>query len=299
GRQYAFLPQPDNIRDVFRSGHNLATNLTASVGGERNQAHVSYTLTDAGGMVPGNDLRRHNVTLSVRSQVGSRLTIDSRLSYLNQKVENQLSTGESFTNPLRHIYRLPRNIRTADLAQFEYINVSHENRQNYFNVGSNGGANPYWTLNRNLSDSSRDRTLGLLSLTYAFTDNLRLMGRTSYDAAVTSSETRLYNDTYVTAQFCRYSLAKTDARQWNSDVLLTFSPTVGGDLSVDANVGASLQQRRNSALNGQTGTALIVRNFFTLSNSLNPQTSHSIGLPSDIHSVYGFAQIGWRQAVFL
>jgi TonB-linked SusC/RagA family outer membrane protein len=299
GRQYPFLPQPNNVQDAFRTGHNLATNLTASVGGERSQAHVSYTFTDAAGMIPGNELSRHNISLSVRSQLVDRLTLDSRVTYMNQRIENQLATGENFTNPLRHIYRLPRNIRTEDLVEFEYFNRGHQNRQNYFNVGSNGGANPYWTLNRNLGDSSRDRALGILSLTYSLTDNLRLLGRSSYDAAMTSSETRLYNDTYVVAPFGRYLQSRGDSRQWNSDVLLTFSPNVGRDWTVDANLGGSVQERRNASLTSQTGSALIVRNFFTLSNSLNPQTSHSIGSPSDVHSVYSFAQVGWRQAVFL
>ena len=299
GRQYAFLPQPNNIRDAFRTGYHSATNFSASLGGSETQAHVSYTFTNAEGMVPGNDLRRHNISLSVRSQLLNRLTLDSRLSYMRRDVDNQLATGENFSNPLRHIYRLPRNIRTEDIRDFEYVNIAGQIRQNYFNVGSNGGANPYWTLNRNLRDNFRDRVMGMASLKYWITDEISVMARASYDGSSEHTETRLYNDTYVIANFGQYSLTKSHAVQWNGELLASYARQLGADLSIDANVGASIQQRRNTSLSASTGSGLIVPNFFTLSNSLNPQTSHSVGSPVDVHSVYGFGQIGWRNAVFL
>lgn len=299
GRQYAFLPQPDNIRDAFGTGYNSATNISASIGGTETQAHVSYTFTDARGMMPGNKLDRHNIAVSVSSQPLDKLALHTRVSYMRRGIENQIATGENFTNPLRHIYRLPRNIRTADIEPFEYTSAGNEVRQNYFNVGSNGGANPYWTLNRNLRENARDRVLGLASLTYSFSDAITLLARASYDGASNQFETRIYNDTYVTAQFGSYALSKSNSTQWNGDFLLSYTPSLGGDWSIAANFGGNIQQRRNTSLNGSTGDGLIVPNFFTLSNSLNPQTSHSIGQPVDVHSLYSFAQIGWRDAVFL
>jgi TonB-linked SusC/RagA family outer membrane protein len=299
GLQYDFLPQPNNIRDAFRTGYNSSTNITASIGAAETQAHVSYTYTDAKGMIPGNNLDRQNISLRVSSQLLDRLSIDSRFSYMRQDIANQLATGENFTNPLRHIYRLPRNIRTEDIKNFEYTNIANANRQNYFNVGSNGGANPYWTLNRNLRQNVRDRVLGMASLKYSFTDQISLMARASYDGSNNQSETRLYNDTYIDANFGQYALTKANATLWNGDFLLSYAGQLTGDWSFDANMGGSIQQRRNTSLTGTTGTALIIPNFFTLTNSLNPQTTHSIGAPADVHSLYGFTQIGWRNALFL
>jgi TonB-linked SusC/RagA family outer membrane protein len=299
GQQYSFLPQPNNIRDAFRTGYNSATNVTASIGRDETQAYVSFTYTDAEGMVPGNELTRSNLSVSVRSTVMDRLSLDGRLSYMRQSIENQLATGENFTNPLRHIYRLPRNIRTEDIKPFEYDNIDGRSRQNYFNVGSNGGANPYWTLNRNLNQLLRNRVLAMGSLTYSFTDELRLMARASYDASTDGTETRLYNDTYVTAPFGRYELRKDEGTQFNGDVLLSYARSVGVDWSFDTNLGGNVQQRRNTWMRSNTGTALIVPNFFTLSNTLNPTAEHNVGQPVDVHSLYAFAQIGWRHAVYL
>lgn len=299
GRQYAFMPQPDNIRDVFQTGSNSATNISAGFGNAQTQAHVSYTFTDARGTIPGNNLNRHNISVRVNSRPLERLAVDTRVSFMHRGIDNQLATGENFTNPLRHIYRLPRNVRTADIEPFEYTNVGNENKQNYFNVGSNGGANPYWTLNRNQRDNTRDRVLGLASATYSFTDAISLMARASFDGVSTQSETRLFNNTYVTADFGQFALRKTNSTFWNGDFLLSYAPNLGGDWSIEANFGGNIQQSRNTSLNGNTGDALIVQNFFTLSNSLNPQTTHSVGEPADVQSLYSFGQIGWRDALFL
>src|SRR5699024_3013061 len=151
GETYSFLPQPNNVKDAFQRGYNSATNLTASVGGENTQTFFSYTFTKATGIVPENAMDRHNLNLRITSQLTDRLSLDSRLAYVRENIDNQLATGENFSNPVRHIYRMPRNIRTADAENFEYFTSDGRRRQHFWNPGSNGGANPYWTMNRNLS----------------------------------------------------------------------------------------------------------------------------------------------------
>lgn len=302
GESYSFAPQPDNVRDIFRTGYNSATNLNASIGSENIQTLFSYTYTQAEGMVPNNDLNRHNISLRVNAQLSERLALDSRLSYMRQVVDNQLSTGENFANPLRHIYRIPRNVSNAAMSEYEYFDDSGNRYQHFWNPGSNGGANPYWTLNRNLNQNIRDRVIGMASLTYNFSETLSLLARASYDGLYTNSETRLYNDTYVIAPNGSYSLGKSNFLEWNGDFLLSYEDDVSEDWSLSANFGGNIQQRRNNSLSANTGpisVGLTAPNFFTLSNTQDVAASNSIGAPRDVQSLYGFGQIGWRQSLFL
>ena len=111
----------------------------------------SYTYTDAAGVVPENALGRHSINLRLTNKLTDKLTSGFLKSTTSGRtLINQLAQGENFSNPNRHIMRLPRNIATEDISRFEYTNASGLLRQNYFNPGSNGGANPYWTINRNL-----------------------------------------------------------------------------------------------------------------------------------------------------
>lgn len=303
GEQYAFLPQPSNNSDVFQTGYSSASNIMASIGGETTQSLFSYTYTDGQGIVPGNELRRHNVSMRITSQITDKLSLDSRLSYVMQNIDNEVGFGQQFDNAMRHTYRLPRNIRTADIKNFEYETAEGLNRQNFWNPGSNGGANPYWTLNRNLNERPREKVSTFASLTYDITDRLSLMVRGSVNAESVSWKKRMYNDTYVLAEEGYYGESKNNSRGMQGDFLLSYIRDVTEDWSLDANIGGTISSWRNSSLSGDTGIGgsggLIIPNLFTLSNTQNIQASNSIGAPSDLQSLYSFAQIGWRNSIFL
>ncbi|WP_221930028.1 SusC/RagA family TonB-linked outer membrane protein [Fodinibius sediminis] len=299
GEQYAFNPQPNNVEEAFQTGYNSSNNLTASMGSENVQALFSYTFTNAEGVVPKNELDRHNISARVTSQLSDNLSLDSKLSYMRQSIDNQLPTGESFANPIRHIYRLPRNIRTADAEMFDYTNSEGMLRQNYWNPLSNGGANPYWTMNRNLNENVSDRINALASLTYDFTDYLSLMVRSAYDGGSGESEFRRYNDTYVIAQNGYYSIAKSNGYEWNSDFLLSYNQDLTEDWYLEANVGGNIKKERNSSMSANTNNALTIPNFFAISNTQNVAAGENIGSPMDIYSAYAFGQLAWKDAIYL
>lgn len=301
GQTYSMTPQPDNVSDVFRTGYNNATNLSASIGGERTQTVFSYTYTDAQGIMRGNDLQRHNVSLRVTSELYEGLTLDSRLSYMRQNLDNPLPQGENFANPLRNTYRMPRNIQTGHFQEFEYTDAEGNLRQHYFNPGSNGGNNPYWVINRNLDFDQRERIIAMASLNYELLPTVDLMVRASYDGLNTSGETIRYNDSYVIAQNGFYGVSQANSLEWNGDALLSYQDILAQDWVVSASVGGSIKQQRNESISANTTSnpGMTLPNFFALSNTQNVAASHGVGSPMDIHSLYAFGQLGWRDAIYL
>ncbi|HLR33337.1 MAG TPA: TonB-dependent receptor, partial [Fodinibius sp.] len=299
GEEYPFLPQPDNVKDAFQTGYNASNNLTASMGSENIQALFSYTFTNSEGVVPGNKLDRHNISARLTSQLSDKLSLDTKLAYMRENIDNQLPTGENFANPIRHIYRMPRNIRTVDAEKFEYTTPEGVNRQHFWQPGSNGGANPYWTMNRNLSENVSDGITALASLTYDFTDYLSLMVRSAYDGGTGESETKRYNDTYIIAQNGYYGIAKSTGYEWNSDFLLSYNQDLTDDWYIEANLGGNIKQQRNSSMSANTNDALTIPNFFAISNTQNVVASESIGSPQDVYSAYAFGQLAWKDAIYL
>jgi len=300
-KTYSFSPQPDNVADVFRGGYQSTSNLSLNVGSEQIQGYFSYAYTDAKGIVPGNSLVRHSAQVRVTAKPSSRLTVDGKLNYIRSDLKNRLDTGESFSNPIRHAFRLPRNISTTEAEDHYYDDpVSGQVRQRYWVPGSNGGANPYWTLNRNLRTGTDDRVILLSSITYEMIDGLSLMLRGSYDGNAGSGTRTLWADSYIIADNGRFSLSKSNSYIWNGDALLTYQTLLPGvELDIEISAGGNTQKRRNTALNADTGTALTVPNFFTLSNTQRISASQGVGSPIDINSVYGFAKIGWKDALYL
>ena len=124
-----------------------------------------------------------------------KLKISSRVNYIKSNINNEPSQWESFDNPYRHLYRLPRNIRTEDASNFEYTDSSGNFRQNYWKPNDNGGQNPYWTINRaNLSETLTDRVLGHTSLTYNISDDLNILVRSAIDNSTNSFEKILVHE---------------------------------------------------------------------------------------------------------
>ncbi|WP_257657150.1 SusC/RagA family TonB-linked outer membrane protein [Parapedobacter lycopersici] len=299
GAQYSLTPQPDNIRDAFQRGYNTATNLVATMGGEKMQGMLTYTRTDAAGIIPGNKLGRNNLAVRLNSQLTDRLSVDAKIDYMKQTTHDPLIEDINNFNPTKQIYMMPRNIRTEDARNYSYTNANGIILQNYWTPGSTLGLNPYFLIHRASNISPRERTIGMASLSYQFTDEIRLMVRASFDNVFNGSEERLSRDFYARALNGRYTVSKRNTSLFNSDFLLTYNKTFNQDWQFDVNVGGNIRQERNSSLSSNTGVAMIVPDFWTLSNTLDGLTSNSPGPNMDIHSLYAFAHLGWRNVLFL
>ncbi len=295
---YAFSPQPTNKIDAYNTGSSYASSLFASVGSEKTQSAFSYTFNNATGILPDNKLQRHNLSVRINNKFSKRMSMDSKIDYINQRINNKLAEGESNFNPNRQIYTMPSNINLADARQFEYVDGNGAIRQNFWNSTTTTGANPFWTLNRNPNVNLTERVIAMTSLTYNFTTALKFMVRGSYDGASGTMEEKLYNGTYVRAPDGRYSLNKSNDYLLNGDALLSYSGKFISDLTSSFSVGANIQRKRDKAVNSNTGTSMIIPNFFTLSNTNLPVTIDLPGQSSDIQSVYAFANFGWKDWLF-
>src|SRR5690606_6895560 len=115
--------------------------------------------------------------------------------------------------------------------------------------GSNGGSNPYWVANRNLSEQFINRVLSYASLTYNFSKKLSLMGRSAFETSSSYYETRFYNDTYIIAQNGEFTTNNSHFYDWNSDFLLTYKDRISDRFKYNISVGGNNRQVRANAVN--------------------------------------------------
>jgi TonB-linked SusC/RagA family outer membrane protein len=289
---------PDNVRDFFDTGISIANNISVTSGSEKMTTYFGYTNDIRKGIVPGNELQRHNINLKIdNNMLDGKLKLSSRVNYIKSNVDNQLAQWESFDNPLRHAYRLPRNIRSQDAQVFEYVDSSGNVRQNYWKPNDNGGANPYWTINRNLNEVLTDRVLGYTSLTYQLTDDLSVMARSAIDNASVARENRFYNDSYIIADNGNYQTANSQNLEWNTDFLFTYDKELNENLSLNLNIGGNNRINKAKGVNTNNG-GLNAPNIFALSNAQN-LTANQFIAEKEVNSLYGFGNLGYKNALFL
>lgn len=296
-----YSPQPDNVKDIFQNGFNISNNLQASIGGKTTQAFFSTTSTEARDILPTNTMQQNNLMVRVTSHLSDKFLLDSKLSYTKEKVNGVLRQSTNNFNPLQQIYNIPRNIRTQDAKDYEFMGPDGVMEQDFWAPGfSSTAENPYWVLYKNLFSQNIDRITGLASLTYNFSNALNLMGRVSYDGINETDKQEDYNGTLVRALEGRYYL--TDSRQYefNADFLLSYDKQLSDNWHLDVHAGGNLKKQllgENFAAN--TGPSLLAPNLFTLSNANFPIVSDNPGSPINVQSLYAFGKIGWKDAAFL
>ncbi|HEV2480561.1 MAG TPA: SusC/RagA family TonB-linked outer membrane protein [Puia sp.] len=300
GETYAMSPQPHNVMDLFHNGYTISSNVQMSTGTEKSQTFFSMTSTEGSGILPLNTLLRESFLLRTTNKLTDKLTLDAKMNYTLQNTNNPTRESADNYNPVQQIYTMPRNIRTKDAKRYEYLNANGLLQQDYWAPGVVSTAeNPYWVLNRNLSYDKLNRFTGMVSLTYDLAKDLNLMVRGSYDRLNDNGQQMDYDGTLVRAPYGRYTVTKSFTYNLNSDFLLSYTRKLSDDWKFDVHAGGNLKYVNNDTMSANTGVALLVPNFFSLSNSNLPVTSYSPGAPLDIQSLYAFGNINWREAVYL
>jgi len=297
GQNYAFLPQPDNIRDFFQTGNNFITNVQTNINSKLSNIVFSYTNTNGEGILDGNDVKGHNMNLRITSNLTEKLSLDTKLNLIREKYGNIFISGETFENPVRYLYMLPRNIRTEDIAHYEFINPAGQLRQHYWKVNDNGSGNPYWSLYNQIQPQTRQRGIAMLSLKYQILKDMYIMGRSGWDGAYTNTEWKRSNDSYTNAYYGAYRKQNSSSYEWNNDVLVNYNKKFG-EFGLDLNAGANHRLYESEYLMGD-GYIFNIENMFALSNltsQLLPTESYGKKV---VQSVYGFGELSWRNAIFL
>ncbi|TAN13376.1 MAG: SusC/RagA family TonB-linked outer membrane protein [Chitinophagaceae bacterium] len=301
GETYPFLPQPNNIKDIFQNGFNISNNLQASIGGEKTQAFFSTTSTEARDILPTNTLQQNNLMVRVVSHLSDRFSLDSKLEYTKEKINGVLRQSTNNFNPIQQIYNIPRNVRTQDAKDYEFLGPNGVMQQDFWAPGfSSTAENPYWVLYRNLYSQNVDRITGLASLTYNFSSDLNLMGRVSYDGINETDKQEDYNGTLVRALQGAYAVTSSRQYEFNADFLLSYTKQLSDNWHLSAHAGGNIEKQLLGAIfTANTGPALLAPNLFTLSNANFPVVSDDPGAPVNVQSLYAFGELGWKDAAYL
>ncbi|MBX3239241.1 MAG: SusC/RagA family TonB-linked outer membrane protein [Chitinophagaceae bacterium] len=305
GKTQPYNAQPNNVKDFFNTGSELVNTISVAAGNERSQTYFSYSNNLSKGIVPNNAYKRHNINLRQTTRLSDKLSLDVKANYIVEGIENRPLSGAA-NRVMSTLYVLPRSIRLDDISDFEAYNDGGDLLQRYWAMRTTNFQNPYWSVYRNLYSRDRNRFIGLAALTWKITPALNLLVRSSLDYYTDKSEEKNYNNTYW-IDFPgngNYILNKESNRQFNNEVILTYNKNLSNDLSLNATLGASLEQFsfERSTLNNQ---GLRVPNLFSSSNAVALTFVENRYFPFspirrwEKQSVFGAAQLSFKNYLFL
>ncbi len=297
GAEYALSPQPNNVRDFYQTGLNFSNNISISHGTEKNQTFFNYTRTDASGIIYDDELKRNNLTLRWNTKLTDKVSLDSKIDYMFESYPNEVQTGSGFS-PNYSVYLIPRNIRTDHMKNFEFRNGEGELFQNYWLPNAGISKNPHWLRQRVLSERSGDLIEALLAANYQIADGINLLARGNYIKGQSNWDQKLYNDTYNQAPNGRFTTTRSGSTSYRGEFIFSYNKEFLTNWTSSINFGGSVAKAQSESLSSNTGPALTVPNFFTLSNSTTILSNESIAESAN-SSLFSFINLSWKNAVFI
>jgi TonB-linked SusC/RagA family outer membrane protein len=290
--------QPDRLKNFFRNGNTFNNTVSLQGGTDKAQVYFSYGNMLARGIMPNNNLVRHNLDLKISSDISKKLSFFSKLTYIYDNVDNRVIPGDGGTYALPSIFRSPVTIPLSEMQQYSYLDETGTEKQSYWNPGSSVQLNPYWALNRVLYWQKRERIIALASLKYTFTDWLNLQVRGSFDRTIQNNDHKVFADSY-------FSQVGSDYQRWgskrfgsNMDALLSFNHDIGEKFNITGNIGASLQETRYES-NREEANGLVKPNYFFLINAKSPVATNSFGRTPRVQSLYATATLSYNNYLYL
>jgi len=290
-----------NIKDFFQTGYNMAHSLSMSAGGDHSTTYLSVGYTDARGIIPNNNYDRVNVTARHTADfLDDRLHLSLLGMYIKVKEQNMISGG-LYHNPLVPLYLMSPSDNLYAYSVYEVYDADRNFPVQNWSANELSMQNPFWTINRNLFQTHKDRFLLGASLTYDITPWLNIQGRvrTDHNQTVAEQKHHASSNGLFAGKYGRYYYDDMKTTQTYADVLLSASKSFKDNLfQLDAVLGASIESYNYKGIS-LGGDLLGVANLFTFTNLSTGKALSKDVFRDQTQSIFGTLSLGYHNYLFL
>jgi TonB-linked SusC/RagA family outer membrane protein len=290
GQVKQYVPQPDNIKDFYRTSAFYTNSVALEGGNAQNNYRFSYTNYSGNSVVAGiNKENRNNLNLRVTNNVSKWFSLDSKVTYTRNTVTNRQYMNGSTKNPIYQYAFMIRDVRLEDYQNYIDSNGNESNTHTDF-------LNPYWAINEDPNQDVKDQLLSSFTGNITFTKWLKLTAR--FGTEMYWWDGYEFNNKGAQSDPDGYLRNfNNKLSQLNADAMLTANKTFG-KLSINAFIGAARFQSKTDARSQQINS-LIQAGLVNISNSSDyPSASDQLSQKAT-NSVYGSASFGYRNYLFL
>ncbi|MDR0864393.1 MAG: SusC/RagA family TonB-linked outer membrane protein [Candidatus Symbiothrix sp.] len=293
GLMHTYSPQPGNVYDFYQKASTFTNNVAVEGGNVDNNYRASFTNFSADDVVEKQNLvDKNTITARFFNTLIKNLTLDSKVTFINEDTKNRRYSNQSDFNPLYMYTIMPR---TMTLDQLKYYKTS--NGTESVRVGDIH--NPYWTINETSNEDKKTRILANFDLSYQILPSLRASVKYGREyIEVKSNEFRnkgaigsvdAINGFYKN----QINVTDNDMYEW----LLVYNQRFN-DFSVVGTLGGSQLNYSGYWSNSEIRT-LKQAGFAHISNSNDPPRADGSSSRKRINSLYGSASFGYRDFVYL
>lgn len=306
GVQRPYVAHPNRIKDFFRTGTSFTNTIALSGGNAKGSFRASYSDQDAKGIAPNNDYHKRIFNLGVSHNLTDKLSVQVNVNYTNEVNNNPPQVGVQGAGSPNFLYRIANSIGLDVLKEKAVSATGTETQTSGFQTTL---INPYYLMPRQFIINKRDRILGTATVRYNLFKWLYLQGRFNMDYGVTFLEQNYPTGTGSSTPLNQagtgfngtYSVNEGTGRQINADFLVGGNHKFG-DFSVDLSIGGNIYTNYSRTSN-MSVVDFTVRDLYSFENGItksDPNNPTSFGIYRErVNSLYGFAEFGYKNLVFL
>lgn len=254
----------DNPAQFFQTGITSNSHLSVQGGNDKTQYYTSFGYSNQTGVVPNSDYKRISLKLSGGTALSEKLKVSASTNYVNSG-GNRMQRGSNLSGVMLGLMRSPA---TFDLANGLEDPVNDPLSYTFADgtPRTYWGAydNPFWSVNKNLSQDKVNRLIGHAQINYEINSWLSALYRIGLDYYFEERKTYWdnFSNEFGTGVIWDdlYSFSNM-----NSDFLLNANRQIGKSFEINAAIGHNYVAQRtyNNITEGET---FILPDFYDISN---------------------------------
>ena len=306
-----FSPQPNNYKDIFRTGYSSLANVAVSNQTDNYNYRLSASRLDYGSIQRESGLQKNTFSLNSSIKLSKKVSIDLIANYVNTLTHNrpyqtyQLNSSyDGFFGRQEDMNLIRQKSQTSQGYDWVPYNQKSRNPAEAFMFNVRPNLYDYfWTTLKNTYDENENRLYSSGTLNWEIIDHLKFRGRMGNDFTSRSSEEKDYNQ-YAAAfnpsnsSTGSYGVTSGIYSIVYGDALLTYANKIK-DFDYSVSAGFTSRSERYKDESSSTANGLVTENWFTLNNSygiLNTSFNRQYLLK---YGYFGILDLSYKNYLFL
>jgi TonB-linked SusC/RagA family outer membrane protein len=176
GQTKPYLPQPDNVKDFYSTAHLFTNSVAVEGGNASNIYRIGFTNYMGTSVVEGfNTDNKNTIDLRLTNTFSKAMTLDTKISFIRDIVKNRQYSNSNGRNPTYEYVHMARSTDLAELTPYQdpITGLETGTHRNF--------SNPYWIINKNPNQDTKDRVLASLSPQINIAPGLKFTARLGAD----------------------------------------------------------------------------------------------------------------------
>jgi len=298
GNLIPWVANEKNFLDVYDVGYQTNTNVALSGGSESTTFRFSYGNNKSKGITPGNKFDRNSILLRATQKLSDRVSVDGIVSYVRSNTDNPARQGGNSNALFQFVYGIPRYY---DMTRYKdnYIHSDGGILSQDSSLDRVGGSNFWFDLYEKNAYQKEDNLRLSLETKADITDWLSLKLRGNVNNTYITNEKKFLggNKGFTGGE---YKVQQETREQHRLIALLTANKNFGEDFETSLSVGGETWESKRQFTMSRTHGGLKEPYVWAITNSKDVAKTNSLITGREkSHAVYAFANVAWRNMLYL